>query len=190
MSVFSWKGPSWLSPTSFSKLKFSLWVMFLKIYCGNPLFLWSFQWKSEKKGRWGELGDFIDGFVCRNHILPQRFFQVKWWLRSYFFLLLVHFSIEMGEQPLVKTVANIFREICYDNRDQLTAGIICAGWDKREGGQVCTFEWNVQSIIKNCILVIVFSTVVGQRLITSFFITGFLHPPGWNVCETAICHRR
>ncbi|KAJ7393230.1 Proteasome subunit beta type-6 [Desmophyllum pertusum] len=29
-----------------------------------------------------------------------------------------------------------FREICYSNRDQLTAGIICAGWDKREGGQV------------------------------------------------------
>lgn len=42
----------------------------------------------------------------------------------------------MGEQPLVKTVANVFREICYANRDQMTAGIICAGWDKREGGQV------------------------------------------------------
>ena len=46
------------------------------------------------------------------------------------------FSIEIGEPPLVKTVANIFREICYENRDQLTAAIICAGWDKREGGQV------------------------------------------------------
>jgi len=45
-------------------------------------------------------------------------------------------SIEMGEQPLVKTAANVFREICYANRDQMTAGIICAGWDKREGGQV------------------------------------------------------
>ena len=42
----------------------------------------------------------------------------------------------MGEQPLVKTVANVFREVCYGNRDSLTAGIICAGWDKREGGQV------------------------------------------------------
>ncbi|RMX42468.1 hypothetical protein pdam_00010905 [Pocillopora damicornis] len=45
-------------------------------------------------------------------------------------------GIEMGEQPLVKTVANVFREVCYGNRDSLTAGIICAGWDKREGGQV------------------------------------------------------
>ena len=45
-------------------------------------------------------------------------------------------SIEMGGPPLVKTVAKVFREICYANRDDLTAGIICAGWDKSEGGQV------------------------------------------------------
>lgn len=48
----------------------------------------------------------------------------------------IFYSIEMGEQALVKTVANVFREICYANRDQMTAGIICAGWDKRQGGQV------------------------------------------------------
>ena len=36
----------------------------------------------------------------------------------------------------MKTVANLFREMCYGYRDQLSAGIICAGWDKREGGQV------------------------------------------------------
>ena len=41
-----------------------------------------------------------------------------------------------GEPPSVKVGANIFRELCYNYRDQLTAGIICAGWDKREGGQV------------------------------------------------------
>lgn len=47
----------------------------------------------------------------------------------------------MGEQPLVKTVANVFREICYANRDQMTAGIICAGWDKRQGGQVQLYHF-------------------------------------------------
>ena len=52
-------------------------------------------------------------------------------------------SIEMGEQPLVKTVANVFREVCYGNRDSLTAGIICAGWDKREGGQVQLYDVHV-----------------------------------------------
>ena len=45
-------------------------------------------------------------------------------------------SLEMDEAPLVKTAAQQFRKLCYDYRDQLTAGIICAGWDKREGGQV------------------------------------------------------
>jgi 20S proteasome subunit beta 1 len=45
-------------------------------------------------------------------------------------------SLEQGEPPLVETAANIFRQLCYDYRDQLTAGIIVAGWDKRKGGQV------------------------------------------------------
>ena len=33
-------------------------------------------------------------------------------------------------------MAQMFRKWCYDYRDQLTAGIICAGWDRHEGGQV------------------------------------------------------
>ena len=45
-------------------------------------------------------------------------------------------SIELGEPPLVETAANIFRELCYNYRDSLSAGIIVAGWDKRKGGQV------------------------------------------------------
>ena len=44
--------------------------------------------------------------------------------------------METGEPATVKTGANIFREMCYNYRDSLTAGIICAGWDRREGGQV------------------------------------------------------
>ncbi|CAG5127320.1 unnamed protein product [Candidula unifasciata] len=44
--------------------------------------------------------------------------------------------MEMGKEPLVKTVANIFKQLCYDYRDQITAGIIVAGWDSKDGGQV------------------------------------------------------
>ena len=44
--------------------------------------------------------------------------------------------MEMNEAPLVTTAANVFRQLCYNYRDQMTAGIICAGWDKRKGGQV------------------------------------------------------
>ena len=45
-------------------------------------------------------------------------------------------SIELDEPSLVNTAANIFRHFCYKERDRQIAGIICAGWDKREGGQV------------------------------------------------------
>lgn len=44
--------------------------------------------------------------------------------------------MENNEPPLVNTAANVFREMCYNYRDQMMAGIICAGWDKRKGGQV------------------------------------------------------
>lgn len=47
-------------------------------------------------------------------------------------------GIEMGQLPTVKTAAQIFRKFCYHNRDQLMAGIIVAGWDPKEGGQVFT----------------------------------------------------
>ena len=42
----------------------------------------------------------------------------------------------MGEEPLVKTAATVFQDLCYNYRDQLSAGIIVAGWDKKLGGQV------------------------------------------------------
>ncbi|CAH1773988.1 unnamed protein product [Owenia fusiformis] len=45
-------------------------------------------------------------------------------------------KMELGEEPLVKTAATTFKELCYSYRDSLSAGIICAGWDKKLGGQV------------------------------------------------------
>jgi len=46
------------------------------------------------------------------------------------------YEVQTGEPALVKTAANIFREMCYNYRDSLTAGIIVAGWDHKLGGQV------------------------------------------------------
>ncbi|XP_069580970.1 proteasome subunit beta type-6 isoform X6 [Brachyistius frenatus] len=45
-------------------------------------------------------------------------------------------SIELDEPPLVETAANLFRASCYRYREELTAGILVAGWDRRKGGQV------------------------------------------------------
>jgi 20S proteasome subunit beta 1 len=45
-------------------------------------------------------------------------------------------QLEIGEEPLVKTAAKIFQDLCYNYRDQMSAGIICAGWDRKFGPQV------------------------------------------------------
>ena len=45
-------------------------------------------------------------------------------------------SIDIDGLPKVKTVANLFRSLCYSNKDRLLAGIIVAGWDPIKGGQV------------------------------------------------------
>lgn len=44
--------------------------------------------------------------------------------------------MELGQPPLVETAASVFRELCYNYRDSLMAGILVAGWDKRKGGQI------------------------------------------------------
>jgi len=54
---------------------------------------------------------------------------------------IVHYHLQMqavqhGEPPKVHTAATVFQSLCYDNKDNLSAGIIVAGWDKHEGGSV------------------------------------------------------
>lgn len=38
--------------------------------------------------------------------------------------------------PTTQVAASLFQELCYANKDSLSAGIIVAGYDKRNGGQV------------------------------------------------------
>lgn len=45
-------------------------------------------------------------------------------------------SVELGKRPKVKTAAYLFKEMCYSNKDRLSAGIICGGWDPKDGGSV------------------------------------------------------
>ena len=46
------------------------------------------------------------------------------------------YEIEFGNSPPAHTAAHLFKNISYDYRDQLTAELIIAGWDKDNGGQV------------------------------------------------------
>jgi 20S proteasome subunit beta 1 len=45
-------------------------------------------------------------------------------------------AMELGRLPSVKTAAMLFQRFCYQYKEQLQAGIICAGYDEIEGGTV------------------------------------------------------
>ncbi|KAI5819538.1 nucleophile aminohydrolase [Pyronema omphalodes] len=54
---------------------------------------------------------------------------------------IVHYHLQMynvqNQQPATTRIAaSLFQDICYANKDALSAGIIIAGWDKRKGGEV------------------------------------------------------
>lgn len=46
------------------------------------------------------------------------------------------FGVQQGERPSVHTAASLFNQLCYSNKDRLSAGIIVAGYDKESGGSV------------------------------------------------------
>jgi 20S proteasome subunit beta 1 len=46
--------------------------------------------------------------------------------------------IQKKREPNVKVAAHLLSSIMYQNKDGLMAGMIVAGWDEREGGQVYT----------------------------------------------------
>ena len=47
-----------------------------------------------------------------------------------------HKRIETGRAPTVKTAAHLMRRLCYENKDNLMAGVIVGGWDPVEKGSV------------------------------------------------------
>jgi len=49
---------------------------------------------------------------------------------------LTQHAVELGEQPTVNTAANLFKKIAYENKDNLMAGLLIAGYDEKRGGQV------------------------------------------------------
>ncbi|OZJ04565.1 Proteasome subunit beta type-6 [Bifiguratus adelaidae] len=46
------------------------------------------------------------------------------------------YSVQNEGPPTVRVAAALFQELCYQNKDNLMAGIIVAGWDKEKGGTV------------------------------------------------------
>lgn len=44
--------------------------------------------------------------------------------------------MELGEDPQVLSAATLVKNISYKYKEELSAHLIVAGWDRREGGQV------------------------------------------------------
>uniref|UniRef100_A0A7S0VE54 Proteasome subunit beta n=1 Tax=Polytomella parva TaxID=51329 RepID=A0A7S0VE54_9CHLO len=57
-------------------------------------------------------------------------------IASYVQLFVAQHQAESGEEVRVRTVANMIRQLAYQNKDMLQAGMIVAGWDSEKGGQV------------------------------------------------------
>lgn len=64
-----------------------------------------------------------------------------------------HYIAETGKQPTVKVAAHLFHSLSYGNKDRLTAGIICAGWDPVEGGVVYSIPVYSGALIKMPIMI-------------------------------------
>lgn len=70
--------------------------------------------------------------------------QGRWWWRTRVGLQEIvltpfphaSFRVELEEPPLVLAAANVVRNISYKYREELSAHLMVAGWDQREGGQV------------------------------------------------------
>jgi len=56
--------------------------------------------------------------------------MVKYYLQIY------ASQLPFDEKPTTEVAANVFQEICYNNKDTLSAGIICAGYDAKNKGSV------------------------------------------------------
>lgn len=46
------------------------------------------------------------------------------------------FGSQHGKPPSTKIAASVFKELCYNNKDNLSAGIIVAGYDSKRGGEI------------------------------------------------------
>merc|ERR1740138_2021213 len=59
-------------------------------------------------------------------------------------------AVELGKPPAVKTAANLFKMIAYNNKDNLMAGLIVAGYDEKRGGQVFSIPLGGTLTQQNC----------------------------------------
>lgn len=58
-------------------------------------------------------------------------------------------SVQMESPPRVMAAASVLKDLCYKNREELQAGFMTAGWDKKNGPQVGDLCENCQTSQKS-----------------------------------------
>lgn len=62
---------------------------------------------------------------------------------------IISFRMELEEPPLVLAAANVVRNISYKYREDLSAHLMVAGWDQREGGQVSLPVYSLPGVLRS-----------------------------------------
>jgi 20S proteasome subunit beta 1 len=97
--------------------------------------------------------------------------------------------------PPVSVAAGIFQDICYENKDALSAGIIVAGWDKEAGPSVYNIPlggglfrqpWAIGGVLCVCFILhrVTFVVFAGSG---STYVYGYCdatYQDGWGQDET------
>jgi 20S proteasome subunit beta 1 len=68
-------------------------------------------------------------FANSSHYRPQAVADIVHYHAQFY-------ASQHNARPPVHTIASLFQSLCYENKDRLSAGIIVAGWDEEQGGQV------------------------------------------------------
>ena len=63
---------------------------------------------------------------------------------------LQQWEVEAGRPATVKVAAHLMRKICYQNKDNLSAGVIVGGWDPVDGGTVYNIPLGGTCIQMSC----------------------------------------
>ncbi|GMH66123.1 hypothetical protein TrRE_jg9550 [Triparma retinervis] len=98
-------------------------------------------------------------------------------LTDYVRFYLQQWEVETGRDATVKVAAHLMRKICYQNKDNLSAGVIVGGWDEVDGGSVYNIPLGGTMIKMNC-------AIGGSGSTYIYGLTDALYKPNMTKAET------
>lgn len=96
-------------------------------------------------------------------------------------------AVETGRDPEVKVAAHLMRRLCYENKDNLMAGVIVGGWDAANGGSIYNVPLGGACIPMPFALGGSGSTYI-YGLVDSEFKEGMTKDEALGLCKKAVSH--